>query len=116
VAGLCLDLGRGEEKKQDDEGNELNFDSRFGEIEGTQPFYSDTQKSVHVKLTAGAVFILSNPSHSVACQPPVVVGEVTAHPHAVTLTYHPAVFGRLRVATADCCIHNHSKSHSQHRC
>jgi len=58
-------------------------------------------------LTAGAVFILSNPANTVARKPPVVIGEVAAHPHAITLTYDPAVLGWLRVATADRCIHIH---------
>jgi len=57
------------------------------------------------KLTAGAVFVLSDPAHAVTRESPMVIREVTAHPHSITLSYYPTVLGWLRIPTSDCCIH-----------
>ena len=62
--------------------------------------------------TASAGFVLSDPSNAVTRQSPDVIGKVASHPHSSTLALHPAVFGRLRVSTTDCCIRSFTHTHT----
>ena len=61
-------------------------------------------------LTTRAVFVLSDPANAITRESPLMIGEVASHPHAITLTYNPAVLGRLWVATSDCCVHTFTQT------